>query len=178
MVAHAPALDDRARPAGGEREVQPRARRAPVLDEHAGRLAADPGDVALDRLEQRAERLDLLAREVDEDGGVEDADERVRRRLGDQPRQRGQRVAAADLDRVLARDGERRREPLLAGRLVGPQARAQPARVGGVGGVDRRRGRRRPAMPPAADRAAARAGPTSSQSIVSGDEGTPAVRPP
>ena len=87
MVAHAAALDERAGPAGGEREVQARA--APVLDEHAGSLAADPGDVALDRAEQRAQRLDLLGLEVDEDGGVEDADERVGRRLGDQPRQRG-----------------------------------------------------------------------------------------
>ena len=39
---------------------------------------------------------------------------------------------------MLARDLERGREPRLAGGLVGPQAGPQPARVRGVGGVDRR----------------------------------------
>ena len=115
-------------------------RRAPrrSFDQHAGSLAADPGDVALDRAEQRAQRRDLPGLEVDEDGGVEDADERVGRRLGDQLRQEAERVAAADVHRVLASDLERRREPRLASRLVGPEAGAQPAGVGGVGGVDGR----------------------------------------
>ena len=137
---------ERAGPPGGEREVQRRPFGARRAEQHAGRLAADPHDVALDGLEQHAQVRDLLGREVGERGGVEHAHERARRRALDQRGEERERVAAADLHRaVLARDRQRRLQPRVARGLVGPQAGVQPAHVARVGHVD---GREVDAAPP------------------------------
>ena len=120
------------------------------------RLTADPGDVALERREQHRQGGHLPAREVGERGGVEDAQQRARRRRLDHAREHRQRVAAADVDRpVHSRDLDRRVEALVARGLVGPQAGAQPAHVVGVAQVDGGEVDARRATRPAAGRAAA-----------------------
>ena len=133
MVPHAGDLREPARLPRRHGEPERRAERERLADEDPRRLAADPGDVAVDARQQLAQRVHLLAREVGERRGVEDAHERARGRRLDHAGEEGERVTAADVDRpVRVRDRQRRVEARVPRRLVRPQTSAEPAHVGGV----------------------------------------------
>ncbi len=105
-----PALQQRARP---RRQAQ-----------HPRRLAGDPGRA--ERLHAAPEVEPLLDREVAQDGGVEDDERRLRRRVGATSSRISVRSPRDDVRRVLARDGERLAQVSAPAR-PGPARRATPA---------------------------------------------------